>query len=503
MLTRRDLIQRGVVTGAWLGLAPAFWRTARAASGPATPGAGPYGPLQPPDANGIMLPAGFSSRIVARAGLPVEGTDYVWHRFPDGSATYPLPGGGWVLVCNSEIDASAGGGASAIRFRADGTVEAAYRVLEGTSTNCAGGRTPWGTWMSCEEFEDGQVWECDPTGSKPGVAHPAMGRFKHEAVAVDPVHQHVYLTEDLADGGLYRFTPDAYPDCSKGRLEVAVVGAGGTVTWALVPRPHGGAADPTRKQVPQMTQFKRGEGIYYDDGLVYVSTTADNVVHAYDTRTQRISALYDAGKVADPPLLNPDNIVVSVSGDVFVGEDNGGDDPLDLGIITPEGEVARFLKLTGIQHGSGGAMSEVTGPSFNPAGTRLYLSSQRAFGLGVVYEISGPFRLQRPAGTTTTPKPVGAALAVEVPRRRKRSKLLRSGLPIALTLDRAATVEIRATVRVRGRNVTVARLRRRVGPGPEHLRLRLTRAGRKRVGKRLRVEVRVGAASVRRAVRID
>ena len=501
MISRRELLHRGALTGALLGLPPAFWRVARTTS--ATPGAGPYGPLQPADANGVMLPQGFSSRIVARGGLPVEGTGYVWPQFPDGSATYPVPGGGWILVCNSEVP-NGQGGASAIRFRPDGTAESAYRVLGATSSNCAGGRTPWGTWMSCEEHDDGEVWECDPTGSREAVAHPVMGRFKHEAVAVDPVGQQVYLTEDQGDGGFYRFTPDAYPDCSKGRLEVAVV-SGSRVSWAVVPRPLGGAADPLRKQVPSMTQFKRGEGIYYDAGMVYVSTTSDNIVHAYDTRTQRISALYDAGAVKDPPLINPDNIVVSASGDVFVGEDDGGDDPLDLGIITPEGEVARFLKLTGIQHGGGGeTMSEVTGPSFDPSGKRLYLSSQRAYGLGVVYEITGPFRLQRPAATppAVRPRAVGPALAVEIPRRRQRSKLLRKGLPIALTLDRAATVDVRVTARVRGKSITVARMRRRIDAGPEQLLVKLTKAGRKRVGKRLHVEVRVGTARFRRTVRV-
>ena len=499
MLTRRQILGRGALAGVSIALAPAFWRTARATA-PARSGAGPYGPLQAPDANGIMLPKGFSSRIIARGGLIVAGADYVLPQFPDGSATYALPDGGWILAVNSEVPTPDGGGASAIRFRPDGTAEDGYRILGGTSTNCAGGRTPWGTWMSCEETDDGRVWECDPTGSRPAVARPAMGRFKHEAVAVDPAGQRLYLTEDLADGGFYRFTPDAYPDCSKGRLEVAVVGDGGRVTWLPVPRPEGGAADPTRKQVPQMTRFKRGEGIAYDGGMVYVATTEDSKVHAYDTRTERISLLYDKAALAEPPLINPDNVTVASSGDVFVAEDDGGDDPLDICLITPEGEVARFLKATGVQHGIGGdAMSEITGPSFDPSGTRLYFSSQRAYGTGVIYEVTGPFRRRPPA---PAPAPVGRALGVEVPRRRRRLRLRRQGLPIALTLDRPATVEVRVTARVRRggrtRTVTLGRLRRRVDAGPEQLRVRVAKTG----AKRLRVEVRVGSARIVRRVKV-
>jgi hypothetical protein len=517
LLTRRTLVRAGATAVAGLGLAPAFWRTGRAAAAlPVVPGNGPYGPLQPADANGIMLPQGFSSRVVAQGRVPVAGTGYTWHDFSDGAATYPLPDGGWILANNSETAPEAGGGASAIRFAVDGTITGAYRILGGTSSNCAGGATPWGTWLSCEETDDGQVWECDPTGSRPAVARPALGRFSHEAAAVDPVHQHVYLTEDQGDGGFYRFTPDAYPDLAKGRLEAAVVGAGGAVTWVVVPDPAGGAANPTRKQVPGMTQFKRGEGIAYDAGIVYVATTSDAKLHAYDTNTQRLTVVYDKAAIPEPPLVQLDNVTVAKSGDVFVGEDSGEDDPLDLGIITPEGEVARFLKLTGAQHGSGEAISEVTGPVFDPSGKRLYFSSQRAFGLGQVYEISGPFRTGRVAGaplgrTAEAPALPAPALGIEVPRRRSRKALYGSGLPIALTLDRPAevTITIRMSVVKRGRrrNVTLARTVRTVDAGPELIRLKLARSARDRLRKRattrLSVEVTIGGRAFRRTVTVS
>lgn len=505
-MTRRAALRNGAGAVVGLGLAPAFWRTGRAAvAAPVQPGNGPYGPLQAADANGIMLPAGFRSRVVAQGRLPVKGTSYAWHDFSDGAATFATPDGGWILVSNSETVPQAGGGASAIRFAADGAIVDAYRVLGGTTSNCAGGRTPWGTWLSCEETDLGQVWECDPTGATAAVARPALGRFSHEAAAVDPEGQAVYLTEDEGDGGLYRFTPDAYPDLSAGRLEVAVAAADGAVTWVAVPDPSAASA-PTRTQVAAMTRFRRGEGIWFDSGVVYVATTSDSKVHAYDTVARRLSVVYDREALADPPLLNPDNLTVAASGDIFVGEDSGEDDPLDLGIITPEGEVARFLKLTGPQHGRGTAISEVTGPVFDPSGRRLYFSSQRAFGLGQVYEITGPFRQARPAAAplgrvAPAPAAPAPALGLEVPRRRSLRALLRRGIPVAVTLDSPARVTVTARATLRGggrrRTVTLGRVTRELGRGRAQLTLPVgDRAARRLRGRRrLQVVLDVAIAS--------
>ena len=514
MIQRREFLKASVIGVGALAFGPTFWQRALAAT-PAQPGPGPYGPLQPADANGIMLPQGFTSRPIAQGGQPVPGTDYAWHIFSDGQATYSTDDGGFILVSNSENPPDLGavsppgtGGASAIRFRSDGSIADAYRILSGTSVNCAGGATPWGTWLSCEEYANGQVWECDPTGRNQAVVRPAMGVFDHEAVAVDPGGRRVYLSEDHGASGFYRFTPDNYPDLSAGLLEVAVVADNGFVTWVRVPDPSGESA-PTREQVPNMTRFKRGEGMWFDTGTVYLATTNDSKIHAYDTRTERIDVLYDAGAIENPPLTNVDNVTVSKSGDLFVCEDttNSEDPGFDIGIITPEREVARFLKLTGSQHtGEGEARSELAGVVFDPSGTRMYFASQRGFVTGIIYEVTGPFRQQRP------PQARPRGFRVHVPRDVHPRTVLERGLPFAVVTGKDIDVTATLTAQVKGRPVTIARVHRKLeGPGRDKLHLKPGRRQRSFVrGRRVfRAKVTIvatdnaaGRRVVERSVRV-
>jgi uncharacterized protein len=388
---RRDFLRLGAATAGALAFGPDFWR--RAYADPAKPGPGPYGSLagRAADENGIVLPEGFTSRLVAQSGQVVPGTEYEWHVFPDGGATFAHDDGGWTYVSNSEVPGT--GGVGALRFDADGEVVGATRILDGTSTNCAGGLTPWGTWLSCEEVPEGRVWECDPTGARDAEVRPALGTFKHEAVAVDPDEERLYLTEDEPDGRLYRFTPAAYPDLGEGVLEVAALADDDTVTWLEVPAPEG-RSTPTRAQVPESTAFDGGEGIWFDSGVVYFTTKGDNVVRGYHVADARIEVVYDAGTLDDPPLTGVDNVTVAPSGDLYVCED-GAD--MQLVLITPDRVVAPFLQVLG-QDGS-----ELAGVVFDPSGRRLYVSSQRGLGgSGATYEVTGPFREAEPRDRPTT-----------------------------------------------------------------------------------------------------
>ncbi|MGI5468639.1 alkaline phosphatase PhoX [Streptomyces sp. CA-132043] len=385
-MERRTFL-RGAVIGA---SAAAFGGTlmrGAAYAAPAQPGTGPYGALGAADANGIQLPAGFGSRVIARSGQQVAGTGYTWHSAPDGGACF-ADGTSWIYVSNSEINP--GGGVSAVKFAATGAITGAYRILSGTRQNCAGGRTPWNTWLSCEEVSLGAVYETDPFGAKAAVRRDALGRFKHEAAAADPVRKAVYLTEDETDGCFYRFLPTTWGDLSAGKLQVLTAGSAtaGSFGWADVPDPDG-SPTVTRRQVSGAKRFNGGEGCHYANDTVWFTTKGDNRVWRLNLASGTYELAYDDSLVTggSAPLTGVDNVTGASSGDLFIAEDGGN---MEICVITPDGVVAPFLRING--HSG----SEITGPAFSPDGKRLYFSSQRgttnSSSAGITYEVTGPFR---------------------------------------------------------------------------------------------------------------
>ncbi|MFP6826804.1 MAG: alkaline phosphatase PhoX [Pseudohongiellaceae bacterium] len=344
------------------------------------------GALLTADENGVMLPPGFRSRVVARSGeAPAGLPGYTWHSAPDGGACFATDDGGWVYTSNSEMRSN-GGGVGALRFNANAEVIDAYSILRHTSINCAGGPTPWGTWLSCEEFSRGQVYECDPMGVEAAVVRPALGSFEHEAVAVDTKNQCLYLTEDAPNGGFYRFrSANGFPDLTQGTLEIASVERNQDqffVLWRPVPDPLAKQTS-TFSQVPDAFGFRGAEGIALHDGKAYFTTKHDNRVWTYDIDSQQLEVIYDVATSANPILSGVDNVVITPAGDVLVAEDGGN---MQLVVLTPANKIIPILQIIGHER------SEITGPAFDPSYQRLYFSSQRGtLGRsegGITYEIS-------------------------------------------------------------------------------------------------------------------
>ena len=245
-------------------------------------GQGPYGALQAANSNGIQLPAGFTSRVIATTGSAVPGSSYTWHAAPDGGACFPTSGGGWVYVSNSEVGSGAGG-AGAISFDAAGNTNGAYRILSGTSRNCAGGPTPWGTWLSCEENGSAaRSTSATRWDRARAPVRPALGSFNHEAVSVDPITGRLYLTEDDPSGRLYRFTPTTPGNLSAGVLEAARV-TGTAVTWVAT-----SATAPDRQSTT--TAFNGGEGTWIHGRSLFFTTKGNNRVYELALDTQQLTS---------------------------------------------------------------------------------------------------------------------------------------------------------------------------------------------------------------------
>ncbi|GLW62263.1 hypothetical protein Arub01_05070 [Actinomadura rubrobrunea] len=434
-VSRRGVMKGGAVGALSIALAGSLDSIFQTSAGADVGEAYGYGPLVP-DPKGVLdLPKGFSYTAFSAQGDTIESGGLVPGKH-DGTATFKGPRPGVTrLVRNHEqtdsgvkptaparlvYDPAAYGGTTTLDVDRNGRLISQYVSLAGTATNCAGGRTPWGTWLTCEETEGfggqtkshGWVFEVDPSGrlTRPEPIK-GMGRFAHEAVAIDPRTHVAYLTEDAANpfGLFYRFTPRVHRGgygsyMAGGRLEAMYVpglpdlsvvqepGAVFRVKWLKVPDPSA-AATSTRKQFDKITRSQKLEGAWWGHGKAYFvasySRTGDGAaadhagqVWTYDPHRQTIELelVFKPGGRFD----GPDNITVSpYGGGVILAEDGDGEQYL-VG-TTRKGRPFAFAR-----NAFNG--SEMTGVTFSPDGRTLFANRQDP---GVTFAITGPWHRLR------------------------------------------------------------------------------------------------------------
>ncbi|OLS96290.1 Tat pathway signal sequence domain protein [Pseudonocardia sp. CNS-004] len=406
----------------------------------AAPPAG-YGPLVDDPQGRLALPEGFGYAVVTEAGVTSLETGEPTPRNHDGTGAFAAPGGGTVLVLNHEIregagtelavphrdglvyDPGAAGGCTIVTTDARGGRVAERVGIAGTSTNCAGGVTPWGTWLTCEETEaragergyerdHGYVFEVDPF-DRAALVDPrpvkALGRYSHEALAMDPVTGDIYLTEDASrpNGLVYRWVS---PGVRVGRGVLRGLGptdgaltamrctdeagrhvddlsrasAPGTtyaVEWVDVPdRDARDESVRTQFDDGRVTRARKLEGAWWGNGGAYIVSSFSSghrgQVWFYDPR--RSTFTLRLRFTGDDDGDGPDNISVSPYGGVILAEDGDGTNHL-----VAAAEDGTTFRLARSEHGG-----EFTGPVFSADGRVLFANVQVP---GTMFAISGPW----------------------------------------------------------------------------------------------------------------
>lgn len=416
-----------------------------------------YGPLVADPLGYFDLPSHFHYSVISRAGEVMDDGFVTPDKF-DGMGCLPLGRGRVALIRNHELgtrDHALGptGGSAQLEQRLgagpaygrglDGRVlpggtstivydlrrgrrERHYLSLAGTAVNCAGGTTPWGSWLTCEEVvigreaaaqEHGWVFEVPARGR--GLAEPrplrALGRFKHEAAAVDPATGIVYLTEDRDDSLFYRLIPEVRGQLHRGgRLQALALrdrpgadtrnwqdpwfrpGETRDATWIDLDE----TASPNddlrgRGRAAGAAIFARGEGVQWASGDLYFCCTSGGAArHGQIMRYRPGPGGARAGRLqlfvesSDRLLLDyADNLTAAPWGHLILCEDKAGDDPVNhLKGVTPEGRIYTLARLN--------ADTELAGACFSPDARTLFVNAYRP---GQTLAITGPWHRFRAA----------------------------------------------------------------------------------------------------------
>jgi secreted PhoX family phosphatase len=394
----------------------------------AAPGRGGYGPLvAAPDlrdgVHRLSLPEGFEYRSFSPAGALMSD----FNRVPlahDGMGVFNTSDGRFRLVRNHEDRNGPGLGTTAIDHNAydarggGGTttlivnpftrqLERDFVSLSGTIVNCAGGVTPWESWITCEETNAGpnsgwlkQHGYCfdvpaGANGTVPAVALPDMGRFSHEAMAVDPNTWIVYETEDnggsfqgsSGTSGFYRFIANQPGNLvAGGRLQMLAIvdrpnydarrdqqtGVSLPVTWVDIDNPNPAGTSSTAVFAQGWTKggarFRRLEGCWWGNGAVYFADTsggnaARGTIWEYrpDNHGGTLTLIFESSGAHE--LDFPDNLAVSPQGSLLLCEDGDGDQYLRG--VTLGGEIFDFGKNIQNDYEWAGATFAEADPAWN------------------------------------------------------------------------------------------------------------------------------------------